>query len=315
MGLKTSLSGASVQTHALITSAMGGILLLYLSQWVLSGLDASGKWLLSLGTPLVLLAWFRYFIHFVLITVLIYPKYKFKYFRSHSIKFQLVRAIFMLMATLLLFTTLSYLPQAQATAIIFLAPLLMLAASPWLLGEAPRASRWVAAIIGFCGVLIVIRPGSGLHLTGVMFGLLAAIAFSVQNIMTRRVARDHPFTTLIWSGLAGTLVLSAMMPFMWSQVLEFMSSLGAFDWLILISTGLTGAFGHLIQIQAYRLAPASVLAPFIYMQMTAAATIGWIIWGDLPDATTWLGIGIIFASGVGVGWFEWRNQATKSSPA
>lgn len=313
--MKTTLSGARGQTNALITTALGGILLLYTSQWILSGLDASGKWLLAIGTPLILLAWFRYFVHFILITVLIYPKHQFKYFRSQSLKFQLIRAISMLMATLLLFTTLSYLPQAQATAIIFLAPLMMLAASPWLLGEAPRVSRWVAAIIGFCGVLIVIRPGSGLHPTGVMFGLLAAIAFAVQNMMTRRVARDHPFTTLIWSGLAGTLVLSAMMPFIWAQVLEFMSSLRAFDWFLLFSTGVTGALGHLIQIQAYRLAPASVLAPFIYMQMTAAATIGWLIWGDLPDTTTWLGIGIIFASGVGVGWFEWRNQATKSSPA
>lgn len=313
--MKGPTLAASTRSSTLATHALGGIMLLYLSGWVLSGLDASGKWLLSVGTPLILLAWVRYFVHFVLITSLLYPKHKFKYFKSNSLKLQLLRALTMLMATLLFFTTLSYLPQAEATSIIFLAPLMILAASPWLLGEAPRLSRWVAAFIAFIGVLIVIRPNSGLDTIGVMFGLITAVAFASQHIMTRRVAIDHAFTTLIWSGLAGTLVLSALLPFVWSQAVELLMTMRALDMFILASIGIIGALGHLIQIQAYRLAPASVLAPFIYMQITAAATIGWLIWGDFPDATTWLGIGIICASGAGIGWYEWRNQAVKSSPA
>lgn len=313
--MKGPLLAANTRSSALATNAIGGIMLLYLSGWILSGLDASGKWLLAVGTPLILLAWVRYFVHFVLITTLLYPKHKFKYFKSNSLKFQLLRAITMLMATLLFFTTLSYLPQAEATSIIFLAPLMILAASPWLLGEAPRLSRWVAALIAFIGVLIVIRPSSGLDPTGVIFGLITAVAFASQHIMTRRVAIDHAFTTLIWSGLAGTLVLSALLPFVWSQAIDLLMTMRALDMLILVSIGITGAFGHLIQIQAYRLAPASVLAPFIYMQITAAATIGWLIWGDFPDMTTWLGIGIICASGAGIGWYEWHNHPVKSSPA
>jgi len=313
--MKGPLSGSKSRPSAPATYALSGILLLYLSGWVLSGLDASGKWLLSVGTPLILLAWVRYFVHFSLIALLLYPKHKFKYFKSHSLKFQLLRAFTMLTATLLFFTTLSYLPQAEATSIVFLAPLIILAAAPWFLGEAPRVSRWVAAFIAFIGVLIVIRPSSGLNPTGVMFGLLTALAFATQHIMTRLVAIDHAFTTLIWSGLAGTLVLSALMPFIWAQTVEVLINMKAFDIFLLISVGFTGAFGHLVQIQAYRLAPASLLAPFIYMQITAAASIGWLIWGDFPDATTWLGIGIICASGAGIGWYEWRNQAAKSSPA
>ena len=313
--MKGPLLVANTRSSALVTNALGGIMLLFLSGWILSGLDASGKWLLAVGTPLILLAWVRYFIHFVLITSLLYPKHKFKYFKSNSLKLQLLRALTMLMATLLFFTTLSYLPQAEATSIIFLAPLMILAASPWLLGEAPRLSRWVAALIAFIGVLIVIRPTSGLDTTGVIFGLITAVAFACQHIMTRRVAIDHAFTTLIWSGLAGTLVLSALLPFVWSQAVELLVTMRVLDMFILASMGITGAFGHLIQIQAYRLAPASVLAPFIYMQITAAATIGWLIWGDFPDTTTWLGIGIICASGAGIGWYEWHNQAVKSSPA
>lgn len=300
--------------HMVLHGAVVGILCLYLSGWILSALDASGKWLLSLGAPLILIAWVRYSVHFIFIASLLYPKHKLTYFKSHAPKLQLLRATAMLMATLLFFTTLSYLPQAQATSIIFLAPLIMLAASPWLLDEPSRKSRWLAAFGGFCGVLIVIRPGSGLHPVGVMFGLITAVAFAAQHIMTRRVAKDHSFTTLIWSGLSGTVVLSFLLPFFWQDITDVLSRLKPFDIMILISLGITGALGHLVQIQAYRLAPASVLAPFIYLQITAAAVVGWLIWGDFPDRITWFGIAIICASGAGIGWYEWQSQSSKSAP-
>lgn len=313
--MKGSQSHHDNRNNAIVSNTLRGIVLLYLSAWVLSGLDASGKWLLSFGTPLILLAWVRYVVHFLLIAAVLFPKNKFKYFRSKSLKLQLLRSIAMLLATLFLFNTLYYLPQAQATSIIFLAPLIMLAASPWLLGEKPRVSRWVAALIGFIGVLIVIRPGSGLNSTGVVFGLFTAIAFATQHMLTRRVATDHPFTTLIWSGLASSLALTAAMPFLWTKTIDLLAIMRPMDMLLLISTGVTGAVGHLLQIQAYRHAPASVLAPFMYLQITAAASIGWLVWGDFPDATTWVGIGIICVSGAGIAWYEWRGQAAKSSPA
>ncbi|HEY9571714.1 MAG TPA: DMT family transporter, partial [Pusillimonas sp.] len=75
-----------------------------------------------------------------------------------------------------------------------------------------------------------------------------------------------------------------------------------------LSTGFWGALGHLLQIQAYRYAPASVLAPFIYLQIISAATLGWLIWGQFPDAFSWLGIAVICASGVTIGMVEWRNR-------
>src|SRR5690606_5948533 len=138
---------------------------------------------------------------------------------------QLMRGGVMLLATLCFFKTLSYLPQAEATAINFLAPLIVLSLAPWLLKEPARTSRWVAAAVGFIGVLIIIRPGGGLHPMGVMWGLATALTFAVQFMATRRVAVDDPMTTLIWSGAVGSVVLSIAMPFLLPQALPVLSSL------------------------------------------------------------------------------------------
>ena len=83
--------------------------------------------------------------------------------------------------------------------------------------------------------------------------------------------------------------------------------LSLLDWSLLISTGITGGLGHLFQIAAYRRAPASTLAPFIYLQIISATTVGWLVWGHFPDPLTWLGIAVICASGMGIGLVEWRQ--------
>ena len=83
--------------------------------------------------------------------------------------------------------------------------------------------------------------------------------------------------------------------------------LSLLDWSLLISTGITGGLGHLFQIAAYRRAPASTLAPFIYLQIISATTVGWLVWGHFPDPLTWLGIAVICASGMGIGLVEWRR--------
>ena len=184
----------------------------------------------------------------------------------------------------------------------------MLSLAPWLLKEPPRASRWIAGAVGFAGVLIIIRPDAGLNPMGVIWGLGTALAFAGQFLATRRVAVDDPFTTLVWSGAVGTVVLSATMPFLLPQALPALRALEPMHWLVLFSTGVLGAAGHLLQIQAYRYAPASLLAPFLYLQIVAAATLGWLIWGQFPDAVSWLGIAVICGSGASLAMWEWKRK-------
>jgi drug/metabolite transporter (DMT)-like permease len=214
----------------------------------------------------------------------------------------------MFLATITFFTCLHYLPQAEATSIAFMAPLIMLLIAPLVLGERMHKSRWIAALIGFVGVLIIIRPSSGLNTTGVMFGLITAFLFAAMHTLTRKIASDHPYTSVLWSGAVGTVALTLILPFIWDSSKLILSELSEMQWLLMLSLGFSGALGHLLQISAYRNAPASMLAPFIYLQITAAATIGWLIWGHFPDGVTWIGIGIISASGIGIGWVEWRRS-------
>lgn len=306
---RASGTGSSAFTGA--TRPIAGILLLIFSTWALSGLDASGKWVMGAGVTLLVLCWVRYVGHFLLVLALVLPAKGPRVLRSVNMRNQILRGGFMLASTLSSFTTLSYLPQAQATAINFLAPLLVLALAPWVLGEAPRLSRWMAAGTGFAGVLVIIRPGSGLDPVGTMFGLITACLFAGQYITTRRVAADDPFTTLIWSGAVGSVALTAILPFVLPAVQPMLSTLSPIHWLVLISTGFWGALGHLLQIQAYRNAPASMLAPFLYTQILSATALGWLVWGQFPDAVTWLGIAVICASGIVIAMLEWRGHGKR----
>ncbi len=291
-----------------VTRPLAGITALVLSAWALSALDASGKWVMGAGVSLLMLCWVRYVVHLLLVLGLVLPTRGLSVLRSVKPGAQIVRGAVMLLATLSFFTTLHYLPQAEATAINFLAPLIVLAVAPWVLKEPARLSRWIAAGVGFAGVMLIIRPGAGLDPVGTLFGLLTACLFAGQFIATRRVALDGPFTTLVWSGAVGSICLTVALPFVLPDALPFLSSLGPGHWVVLVSTGFWGAAGHLLQIQAYRNAPASMLAPFVYLQIISAAALGWLIWGQFPDALTWLGIAVICASGITIGVVEWRRR-------
>jgi drug/metabolite transporter (DMT)-like permease len=287
--------------------------LLLVSMWVLSSLDASGKWVMAAGVPLLILSWVRYAAHLVVALVLIVPVKGPRILVSKRPREQVLRGGAMLGATLLFFTALQYLPQAEATAINFLAPLIVLSLAPWVLHEPPRASRWVAATVAFAGVLIVIRPSGGLDSVGTLFGLVGAFCFAAQYIATRRVAGDDPYTSVIWSGGVGTIVLSFALPYAVPAALPMLRALDPLHWVVLLSTGVTGCLGHLLQIAAYRNASASTLAPFTYLQIGSSTTTGWLIWGHFPDLLTWVGIAVICGSGMCIGIVEWRRG--KRAPA
>ncbi|MCQ9617624.1 DMT family transporter [Paenalcaligenes niemegkensis] len=301
-------SSAPAATGKALGNPVYGILILILSSWALSTLDAGGKWVMGVGVPLLFLCWVRYVVHLALVLALVLPGKGFGIFKTKRPKAQMLRGMVMLLATFSFFTALSYLPQAEATAINFLAPLIVLSIAPWLLKEAPRVSRWVAAAIGFLGVIVIIRPGAGLDPVGVAFGLITASMFAIQFITTRQVAIDNSLTTLVWSGLMGTIITSVLLPFNLDVILPIAKQLSAFEWLILCSTGFWGCLGHLLQIQAYQRAAASMLAPFAYLQIVSAAALGWLVWGHFPDALTWVGIAIVCGSGIVIGFIEWQRQ-------
>lgn len=225
-----------------------GIASFLLSLLFLTTLDGMGKWIMSVGVPLLVFCWFRYAIHLLLLLAIVVPSRGLKVFRSNMPKLQCLRAAAMLGSALSFFTSLSYLPQAEATALIFIAPLIMLSIAPWILKEPTRKSRWIAAAVGLIGVLVVIRPSAGLPTMGVVMGLLTACLFTAQHVLSRMLAHDSSFTTVLWSGAIGTASLTLCLPFVLPDAIAILQSLSVWNWIILLMCGVAGGLGHLLQI-------------------------------------------------------------------
>jgi drug/metabolite transporter (DMT)-like permease len=270
--------------------------------WTLSLLDASAKWLVLAGMPVLMVTLARYVTHVLLMTAVVLPAHGIGILRTRSLWRQLVRGLLMVLSTVLFFSVLTRLPLAEATSLNFMAPLFLMAMAPWLLDEPHRLHRWLGVLLGFAGVLVIVRPGAQLDPVGVGLGLLTALTFALFQISTRLVAHDHPLTTNYYGGIFGSVALLLALPWFWK-----MPELSAIQWLLLTSTGFTGFAGHLMQIIAYRRTQATLLAPFNYLQIVAAAALGWLAFGQLPDLTTALGIALICAGGLAVVLWERRT--------
>jgi drug/metabolite transporter (DMT)-like permease len=284
-----------------------GIAFLVSGLWTLTLLDTAGKLLALAGYHVVAIAWARYTLNTVFMAATIAPLYRRRTGKSILLsmqpRLQIFRAVILLASTLVFFSVLKIVPLAEGTAMNFCAPLIVLAASPWLLGEKSRPARWIAVAIGFTGMLIVVRPGGGIVPLGVALGVVSAAMFAAVAIMNRKLnQRDDPLVTLFYGGLVGMLGSSALVPFFWSGPVP--------DWregLILASTGVTSTLGHFLVNSAYRHSEASLLTPFVYLQVVSATLMGWIVFGQLPDALTFLGIAIICSSGAGIAYVEHRR--------
>lgn len=292
-----------------------GIACLVLGQWTLSLLDTAGKLLAQSGYHVVMIAWMRYSLNTVIMAAILAPHFFRKYGRSilhtRRLGLQLLRASLLLLSTVVFFSVLKIVPLSEGTAMNFCAPLFVLAISPWLLKEKSYASRWVAVGIGFFGMLIVMRPGGSIAPAGVMLGILSALIFAAVVVLTRKTNQyDHPMVTLFYGGLVGMVISSAIVSFFWTPHMPAPK-----EWLILASTGITSTIGHLLVNSAYKHAEASLLAPYAYLQIISATTMGWLAFGQLPDRLTAIGIAIICAGGVGIAFVEHRRMQADASKA
>ncbi len=283
------------------TNLTKGALLLVLSLWVLSGLDSTGKWLQQAGVALAVVVWARYFVHAVLLTSYAISVRRTLRFQVQSKPVQIVRGFIMVISSALFFKTLSVMPLADATAINFTAPLLTLTLAPLLLNEKTRWYRWVGVVVALCGVALVLRPNFEQG-AGIGWALATACSFSLYHMATRWVAKDDPIVTNLWGGWVGTLAASIALIWLWKTPM-----LDTAGWILLISTGITGLVGHLLQVSAYRLAPANALAPFSYFQVLSALGFGYLVFAQIPDALSFVGMAIICLSGLSVAYLDNRK--------
>ena len=191
------------------------------------------------------------------------------------------------------FSALAFLPLAEATTIGFAAPLFAVILSALVLKERVGRHRWSAVIVGFLGVLLVMRPeGRELPAVGLALAVAAAFGVGVVTITIRQIGRtEHPQTTVLWFSLLSMLVLGSLMPF-------HAQAHGARTWAILVALGTFGGFGQLFLTASLRFAPVSVVVPFDYTQLLWAVLLGWLLFATRPPSTTWAGAALVVASGL-----------------
>jgi drug/metabolite transporter (DMT)-like permease len=213
-------------------------------------------------------------------------------FRTHHPKTQIFRGLAILVSSLMFVNGLSYLPLADVSAINFIWPILITVFSVVILKEQVGLRRWAATLVGFSGMLLIIRPGTSAFQMAALFPIGAAIAWSMAAVVTRSMsARDPAETTLVWTSLVMLAGASLLIPFYWRQPTPI-------EWLYMGLIGIISVAGHSILVFAYERATASFLAPFSYLQLIWATTLGYLVFGTFPDQWIAAGAALIVASGV-----------------
>lgn len=237
--------------------------------------------------------WMRYLGHFILMLLIFMPFHGLNLFRTQNLGLQATRSLLLLASTSCYFLALSYLPLTTAAAISFTSPFIVTALSAPFLGEKVGQRRWSAIAIGFVGALIIIRPGgTGFHGAELLV-ICSATFYSFYQIMTRKLTgHDKPATTIMFTAVFGVILTSLVGPFYWQT-----PSVMPFDWLLFIALGVFGGLGHLFVVKAFQWAEVSVVSPFVYGQLVGAVVLGFFIFGEFPDAWTWIGSAIIIACG------------------
>lgn len=280
-------SGLPAAPHPLL-----GIALIVGASACFAMLDAVIKILAERYSP-VMLGWTRYAFHLLVMLLVFGRSQGLALLRTRRPLAQIGRGAALALSALSFFTAVSLLPQAEATAILSVSPMLVTAGAVWLLNErAPRGTVWALAL-SFAGVLLILRPGSGIEPWGAVLSLAAAFFSAAYSLLTRAVAgTDDPLATLFLGAVVALGCLTLVAPFFWQWPLSWG------DVLLMVGTGTFGALGHLLLVRAYAVASASTLAPFSYAHAACSLVTGLVFFGAFPDALSLAGMALIVATGV-----------------
>jgi len=280
-------AGTSAQPHTL-----RGALMIMTAVAMFVVMDSISKYL-SRYYPVPAIVWARYTFHLVLVVVALGPRLGRHLVRTRRLRAQLLRGLLLAGSTLFFVFGIKQMPLAETSSITFIAPVLVTLMAAFILKEKVDLARWLAVAGGFVGVLIIIRPGSGVFTWASVLPLGSAACFACYQILTRKLANlESPYTSIFYAGLVGSVIMSLTLPYVWTVPQSLNHGL------LFILIGIIGGLSHLILIKAYDYAPASRLAPFSYTQLIWVMLSGYLVFGDFPDHWSLLGIGVIVASGI-----------------
>ena len=270
---------------------MKAIIFSLLGWMFLPVMDGFAKFL-SDDLPILQITWARYFFTVVFTLPIMIFFFKKQLVWSDKPKLQILRGLILLSANICFFYAISIISLAKALTLAFVAPLIVTAFSPVMLGEKVGFRRWTAVVVGFVGSLVVIRPG----FVELNFASLAAlgtgILYGFYLIITRKLSTsDNPLLTLLMTGMVGAILVSAIIPFYWVK-----PSLN--QWSLMAGIGVFACIGHLFLILSLKYADASKLAPLGYTEIIPNVLIGYYFFSEIPDNWTYLGLFIIILSGL-----------------
>jgi drug/metabolite transporter (DMT)-like permease len=270
---------------------MKAIIFSLLGWMFLPVMDGFAKYL-SDDLPILQITWARYFFTVAFVFPIMFFFYKKQLVWSDKPKLQIFRGLILLSANICFFYAISVISLAKALTLAFIAPLIVTAFSPILLGEKVGFRRWTAVAVGFIGSLIVIRPGFLEFNLASMAALATGFFYGFYLIITRKLSTsDNPLLTLLITGMVGALLVSLIIPFYWVK-----PTLN--QWSLMAGIGVFACIGHLFLILSLKYADASKLAPLGYTEIIPNVIIGYYFFSELPDNWTYLGLFIIVLSGL-----------------
>jgi len=285
-----------------------GVSLVLSAVFIFACMDATGKHLAqSFPVPFFLAA--RYIVNLLLIIVVFVPKHGWALLATKRTWLVILRGVALASSSLFAGFALKAMPVAETTAIIYLAPFGVMLLSGPLLNDRVRLSGWIATALGFIGLLLIVRPGSGLSPTGVMFGLLTILGTIVYHMLSRSLAKtETTMALLFYTAIVGTIVFGAILP--WNMPALTPQGLDA---VLLLALGGMSMVGHFLFTAAYRVAPVSLLTPVNYMHLAWATLLGWLVFNHVPDGLSFVGVGLVATAGAGNAlWNHFSNSPAAS---
>lgn len=274
------------------------IALMVIAVLILPAIDAIAK-LLSATVPAGQVAWARFVFQVAIMAPFVMAAYRRAPVANLGV--QALRGVLIATTTVLIFAAVKVMPIADVIAIFFVEPLIVTLLSAIFLGERIGWRRVLAAVVGFAGALVVVRPSYDLFGLTAILPLGAALCFAVYIVLTRRLARNQdPVVMQFNSGLSGLLFMSAALVIGHAFEIPVFEPVWptAWEWGLLALSGAIATAGHFMMAVAFRHVEAGVLAPFQYLEIVGATAYGLWLFGDFPDGITWVGIAIIVGSGL-----------------
>ena len=289
---------------------LAGIALMCCAVALFACLDTMAKYLNTQMNAFEVV-WARYTSAFLLTLFVSNPFTEPGLMRSRRPLLQFTRGTLLVASTALNFLALRWLQLDEALSIIFTFPFIVAIASGPMLGEWIGWRRWTAIGVGFAGVLLIVRPGfQGMHpAAGLSFA--ATICYGLYAVTTRIASRfDSNQTSLFYNNAVGAALMLPVIPFVWQRPATWLIAL------ILLGTGVLGSLGHYFLIAGHRLAPASVLAPFVYTQLIWVVILGYVVFNHVPTLWTMAGAALVVGSGLYMLWRERQlSQSTTNEAA